>query len=442
MKARGMEPWPYQYRLANLLLAHKNIVVGKARQIGVTEELTDYARWMVEQGKRVLVISKGREEAEDFLARSGLEHSAGVIVANTRRVRLGNGGSIRALPATKNAGRSFTGDLVVVDEAAFHPWAAENFKAYRATMADVGQLVIVSTGNGKSGFFHDYYQGAKAGRNGFAHAFYGYFDRPDRTEATFAAEAAAYEGIPGGHSQENPRDEAEMFVSHSGLVYGMDPDDGVLIFDPDRNLSTPPWSWAESKFRIVGIDPGGVRDPYGIVAIGLNDRDQAYVFGCRRFRGAQSADAIANQLSIFEEKGKLSLVVVDRTNMTLVESLRQMGYNAHAASADKGARISTMKGWLKSGRLTMPPTFTDLIEEFHSYFKKDRADNVSGGNPWETTTVGNHHADLLDALGYAVLETQGGRLNASDPGPVRIERIATYRGQRETREEWRERKAR
>ena len=422
-----MTPWSYQLRMADALVTETDLIIGKSRQIGATEELTDYARWCVEQGRRVLVLAQGLLYSRRFVRRTNIRHLPNTITNTTTEVELANGGHILALPATEDAGRSFTADVVIVDEAAFHPWAYQNYDAYRPTMADGGQLIIVSTGNGRAGFFYDMFTSAREGRNGFAWRFYGADERP-RPDGWYERERMAYEGLPGGFTQENPRTIDEMFVAHSGLVYGMDPDDGVLIFDPSRNVCPPPWSWAESKYRIVGIDPGGVRDPYGVVAIGLNDRDQAYVFGCRRFRGAQSADGIANQLSIFEGKGRINLVVVDRTNITLVESLRQMGYNAHAASADKGARISTMKGWLKSGRLMMPDSFGDLIEEFHSYFKKDRNDNVSGGNPWETTTVGQHHADLLDALGYAVMETQGGRLNASDPGPVRLERIATYRG--------------
>ncbi len=409
MKARGMEPWPYQPILAEMLGKHRDIVIGKARQIGVTELLCDYARYMVQSGKRVLVISKGQPESEDFLSRAEITALPGATIdkENTRQVRLGNGGIIRALPATRHAGRSFTADLVIVDEAAFHPWAATNFKAYRPTMADVGQLVIVSTGNGQSGFFHDYYQDAKAGTNGFTSRFFGYYERPDRDEEKWNAEAAAYQGVPGGHTAENPRTEAEMFISHSGLVYGTDQDDGALIFDPARNLTAPPFTWAGAELRVIGIDPGG-RDPTALVAIGLDGRDRAHVFAAKRWRGPQSVDALADYISAIEDSGEVHGIVVDGSGggTMVAETLYAMGWNAFVASKDKGNRISTMKSWLKAGRLTLAAGHTDLIEEFHSYFWKDRQDNVSGGNAWETMTVGQHHADLLDCLGYAVQSAQ------------------------------------
>ena len=97
----------------------------------------------------------------------------------------------------------------------------------------------------------------------------------------------------------------------------------------------------------------------------------------------------------------------------VAETLRALGWNAFVASKDKGDRIATLSSWLKSGRLTLSPQFTDLIQEFDSYFWKDRQNN-GGGNAWETVTVGDHHADLLDPLGYAVQASRSSRLRPSD----------------------------
>lgn len=399
-----MDPYPYQLALAQDLDDHTDLIVGKSRQIGVSELLADYARYQVELGRRVLVISRGQELSADFLRRSDLRHSASALKATETQVQLSGGGVLRALPATEDAGRGYTADVVIVDEAAYHPWAAANYRAYRPTMADGGQLIIVSTGNGAGGFFHDMFRGAQAGRNGFAWRFYGADARP-RPEGWYERERIAYAGLPGDFTRENPLHPDDMFLAHSGLVYGLDPDDGVAIFEPTRNLRPAPVAWAQCHWRIAAIDPGG-SDPTAIIALGITTDERMHVYGARRFAAAVGAEPISETLSRFAADGSLDLIVCDPSQRVTIETLAAMGWPCYPAQSDKAGRISLVASLLKSGRLTVEPSISaQILEEVQSYYWRERRDMTSGGSGWDTATSGHHHADLLDALGYACLAT-------------------------------------
>lgn len=406
MRARGMEPFPYQLAFADELPQHNNIIVGKSRQIGMSELLTDYARSYVEAGKRVLVLSKGQEESADFLARSGISELPSAIVRNRRYVELANGGKIRALPATRNAGRSFTADLVIVDEAAFHVWARENYRAYRATMADGGQIVIVSTGDGSAGWFFEMYTAAEQGLNGYKVYFYGADERP-RAEGWYERERLAYKtkpaALPGDFTRENPRTPEEMFIAHAGLVYGLDPDDGLAIFDPNRNVRQARTTWRDCLYRLAGVDPGG-SDPTGIVAMGITSDHRFHVYGAKRFTAAVGAEQISQTWMLFHQAAPLHAQVCDPSQRVTIETLNAMGWKCQPANNDKPARIALVAQLLKSGRLTIEPSVSaQLVEELNSYYWKERPEMRSGGTGWETVTKGGHHADLLDTLGYLCL---------------------------------------
>lgn len=419
MAAREQTPFAYQLELAALLDTGADVVIGKARQIGCTEVLCHYARYRVEQGQRVLALSKGLREAEDLLERTEAAGLPSAFKANTQQVRIGNGGVIRALPATKDAGRSFTADLVLVDEAAFHPWAQDNYKAYRPTMADVGQLVIVSTGNGPSGFFYEMFTAAREGRNGFVWRFYSAEERP-RPDGWYERERTAYEGLPGGFTQENPRTIDEMFVAHSGLVYGMDPDDATNIFDRRRNVGDAKTGWADCAWRVVGFDPGG-RDPNALIPVGVDGSDRAGVYGEFYRRGLPTLEQIDDYLARLESAGHIHAIPVDPSAKGWVVALQSRGWPAFEADNDRGAGIAAVRTWLKSGRLTISPNARNLLTEFDSYWWADRSDGMSGGKAVETKTPAHHHGDGLDALRYAILSLQQGRL-----APGFVERRLQY----------------
>lgn len=399
-----LEPWPYQEEFAKELESGKDIIILKARQIGVTEELTAYARYKVLNGGRVLVLSDGQLYSEDFLTRTRTEELASMEAAkdNSREFRLPGGGRILALPATEHAGRGFTADLVVVDEAAFHPYAEKNYQAYRPTMADGGQLVVVSTANGAGGFFFEQWQAAELKQSGVVPLFYGWRERPGRDEAWYREEVKKWP--PNVFPQEYPGSAAEAFVAHAGLVFGADPADGVLIFDPRLNVTAPPFEWGEAKWRVAAVDPGG-GDPTAMAAFGISSDEHIHQFGEYSVGGPPDLTRIAEWFFDWHNEAPFDAIEGDPSQGALIEFLRGLGLPAEKANNDRPAGLGAVAHVLKSRRLTISPSCPKTLREYQSYWWKPRAEGRQGGAASTATLCPpEHHGDLMDCTRYVVMK--------------------------------------
>jgi hypothetical protein len=122
------------------------------------------------------------------------------------------GGTIKAFPSTERAGRSYTASVIVVDEAAHHPYAAINYAAYKPAIDAGGQLIIVSTANGAGNWFHSMYVGARADSNGFRSRFYPWQVRPGRDAAWYQQQQREYQATPGLLAQEYPSQDDDAFL--------------------------------------------------------------------------------------------------------------------------------------------------------------------------------------------------------------------------------------
>jgi hypothetical protein len=397
-------PWPYQMERARAWEERSDEVILKARQIGVTELAAAYAAYRAENGMAVLVLSKGLRESRAFLRRARdvlLMRGALGETDNADSLITGAGGEIMALPATRDAGRSFTAGLVIVDEAAFHPWAAYNYAAYRPAMADGGQLLIVSTANGSSGWYHEMWKAAPG--NGLKPVFLSWRERPSRGDAWLQKERAAYEGIQAEFAQEYPESPEEAFIAHSGLVYGMD-EDGVSIFQRQRNVRSAPCEWGEYKWRLAGVDPGG-RDPTAVGLIGVTKDDRVHFHALLHRKTPTGLDEIGDYLLRWNKDAPFTRegITVDPSSRVTAETLYKLSLPAKPANNDKGARIMFLRTLLKSGRLTIDPSIPQVVTEMESYYFAEPSEHGQS-NTWATVTAGKHHADSLDALGYAVME--------------------------------------
>jgi hypothetical protein len=152
------KPWDYLLNLLDILLTHKEILIPKARQLGVSWLLAGYALWQVlfREGAKVLFISRGEDEAFDLVAKARfiLEHLPAFLKLSQKHpdnrgiLDFGDTESeIKALPSTKGAGRSTDATIVIRDELAEHPYAKENFASVGPTVDSGGQLIDLSTIN-------------------------------------------------------------------------------------------------------------------------------------------------------------------------------------------------------------------------------------------------------------------------------------------------------
>src|SRR5262249_21611802 len=156
------ELWPHLRDLLDLWRRERLTVCLKARQLGVSWGMGGYALWVAKflPGANVLMLSKREDEAAKLLARAKFIEANlpawlrdPLAKSNDSALVFAHGGQITALPSTEDAGRSEAATLVLLDEHAFHRYAASNYLAVKPTVDAGGSMVVVSTANGYGGTF-------------------------------------------------------------------------------------------------------------------------------------------------------------------------------------------------------------------------------------------------------------------------------------------------
>lgn len=410
------QPWPYIMDTAESWGEGTSEIVLKARQLGFTWLAGALAVHRSRAGKhaRALLISKGEFDSQQLLERCKFinEHQIPelrqkVRSSNKSELQFANGGVILALPSTENAGRGTQASLVVADESAFHPYAADNFRAYRPAMADGGQLIQLSTSNGPSGFFYEQWvknrdqesRGVKATmKTRFVPAM-GPDSRPDRTQEWYDRERDAYVGLPQAFAAEYPMTPEEAFSQLSGLVYPN--------FHTLRHFQRDPVPWEECVYRIFGMDLGG-GDPTAVVVLGVyKDRAsgqlKAHVYGLwYKDDGPPSVEEIFKYLSRWHGAKRFTVGAGDFApgGATVSASLANMGLPIRNDRPDRKEGIGIVTTFIDKDWLTIRPN--DVTErvfrrEFGSYRWADRLDPTSKDR-YATKTPQDHHGDALDAL--------------------------------------------
>ena len=198
------EPWAHLVDLGGVLseerwdeksgrnlAKHPLIVIGKARQLGVTWELAAYSIWKAEfyPGSVIFLFSQGETESSAFLGKCKFiqEHLPGhlqsrILKSSSEHLVFANGSTIYAMPSTEKAGRSETATLIVMDEADNHEYLEACYLAAKPTIDGGGQLVMISTINKQkpNSLFRGMMLGAP--ENNFTLRVYGVFARPGRDE--------------------------------------------------------------------------------------------------------------------------------------------------------------------------------------------------------------------------------------------------------------------
>lgn len=191
--------WPAQWQVASDLLRYRQIVILKARQLGLSWLVLGYALWrmLFHPSATVLIFSRRQEEAEYLL---GEERLRGMfrrlplwmrLPEAVREARdcwmLANGSVARAFPS--NAGDSYTATLAILDEADLVPDLDRLLRSVKPTIDAGGQIVVLSRVNKSQphSTFQRLYQEARTGRTDWHAIFLPWQARPDRDEAWYAA---------------------------------------------------------------------------------------------------------------------------------------------------------------------------------------------------------------------------------------------------------------
>ncbi len=279
-------PWSWQPQLLALWVIHRLAVVLKARQLGVSWLAAIYALWFAirRPGQVVLLISQRQDDADKLLEKVAFVYERlpawrPKADVSTRTIRFpGLGSEIESLPATERVGRSRTASLVVLDEHAHQPFARKILLALKP-VAEKGQILSISSGNGQGALHSQLYLGAKAGTNGWRAIFIPASAHPERrapdwnernraelsqlSDAEYAQEypendieAIVTTGRPVFNHQDLMRQPLEAGVpGEPGVTYYREPEAGhvyVIGADVGAGLATSDWSSATVLERDSG----------------------------------------------------------------------------------------------------------------------------------------------------------------------------------------------
>jgi len=188
------EPWDYQLDLLDDFLAHRELIILKARQLGISWLVAGYGLWkaLSNDSAKILFLSQGEEEAWDMISKAKFIYlHLPEFLRNFAPLRLdsrstltfeGMHSELKALPSTEKAGRGTDATLVVRDECAYHPYAEENFSAISPAIDSGGQQIDLSTRSiDLNSHFLQRFRKAMDGGN-IKYIFLGWKKRPVRTE--------------------------------------------------------------------------------------------------------------------------------------------------------------------------------------------------------------------------------------------------------------------
>jgi len=174
------------------LLDNRYVIFRKCRQVGISVISGLYALWRANFNiaQFVLIISKTRKDAQDFKEKAMVTYDRLPIFLKTLPTRDGqnmttlklvNNSRMEVRAQSPDAGRGITASLLILDEAAFMPYADEIWSsAFPSLSVSGGQCLIISTSNGVGNFYHQNWLKAESNENGFTPVYIPWWKFPGR----------------------------------------------------------------------------------------------------------------------------------------------------------------------------------------------------------------------------------------------------------------------
>lgn len=264
----SFDVWQDQQAVLQAMADERLLVILKARQLGVSWLACLFALRLctLYAGQPVLCLSRGQLEADELIHRISFMHHQHadramlprLIKDNTADLAWSNESSVISLAATKNAGRSLTAALAILDEWAFMAWPRQTLAAVKPTIDAGGKLLIISSADGPGTAYHQFWQQASQGANGYKAIFLPWFAHPDRGPDWRDQKIIEASGDTASVLREYPANDIEAFTAAAGLVYDVwsdGPPDGNVTEAAEYVPGAGPIFW--------GVDDGysGTHDP-------------------------------------------------------------------------------------------------------------------------------------------------------------------------------------
>lgn len=234
------ELWEGQKKALAAFEEYRLNITLKARQMGLTWLALSYANheMIFKPGYTVVGLSKKEDDAKELVRRTvfQLENMPNWLIrphdpknpfpityeSTTLTVTFFHDGKetsrFLAMPAAKDSGRSFTANLVIIDEWAFQQWAEDIWTAAYPTInrPTGGKVIGISTGK-RGTLFEEIWDAAELGINGFHSTFLPWTTDPRRTPEWHEQTKKA---LPRSYRQEYPVNPEDAFTAGEGAMFG------------------------------------------------------------------------------------------------------------------------------------------------------------------------------------------------------------------------------
>jgi len=460
----------FQKKLLSQVLANRFNIINKSRQTGISTLAAAYCLWILLffKNKLIMVVSRNDKEAIAFVERVKLAYNQlpkwlqlGYVKLNEHSLWLKTGSRVEAEASGKNAGRSRSMFMLILDEGAFIKNIRSIQKAALPALSrGGGRCWVISTPNGRSGWFAEVWRKAHfpegdPQKSNFHHFFCHWRDVPEydqewydemRPQFSDKEWAQEYEGdflgsgdtvIPGEWLK---RVEREL----------KDP----LECRDTNNKATPGgpiWIWTRPKAGhayICGVDtarPDG-KDFSAIQIIDLTDAEQVM-----EYQGRMPLKKLAKLAVELCQEYNDAYAVVEANSfgyMTASEMYDHLYYSNMYCKRKPGR--PNQPNLRIPGFITSPKTRPLVIEGFRSFFMPEyewsiysrRLFNEATGFIW--TEAGRAEADsdsnddLVMASGLAIgnldqmmFDSPADNIASRVLGRVQIDTVAEYEELRE-----------
>jgi hypothetical protein len=447
----GVQPWPHQVQL--LRCASRIIVVKAGRRAGKSTAAAVKALWKAfsQAGALTLIVSAGEDAAKDVLAEcqrlAAASHLFRDFVTDEFKteMRFANGSRILSIPKTEARIRGKGVDLLILDEAFQMPddiWrAAEPATADR----DRAQIWICSTpGNSPLHFFNQYYAKGLT---------------PSEWVTSFHWPSTVSPLISKRVLQQIQEDNDPWIYRREYLAEDVDDSEAVfpdsIIFGATANGCTPLSPEQSAKRRhqveywdrsirsealhtvVLGVDPGGSRDPWAIAAIGAaedhnapsTDYPNGLSWNSRHVYAVFSLDLLWNPTETEATERVLELCRAYHVPIVIAESsglgfhwarslqghmqragLPGAAYPLPTTRESKRRTMSEMCGAMSTGQLALPdglPLYGELIRQMRSMGMEHHAD----GGVRLAARSGHDDAILACSIAWRAVELRQTRVD-------------------------------
>ena len=403
------ELWDAQKEALHSICEHRLNIALKARQLGFSWLAVHIAAHLLvtRSGRLVISMSRSEEEAKELIRRVAFVFAnMPALIADERNKPTGWHGptykanaldlvvknanapvsTMKAFASSPNAGRSFTADLLIIDEHAFQEWAEEIWTAAYPTInsPDGGKVILISTIK-RGTLFETLFTDPD---NGFNKLFIPWYADPSRDEKWYEETKKVLGDLI---TQEYPATIEEALTIPGGAFF---PEVNEL-----NTVSGEPLEGTTKNY--VCLDYG--LDMFSVHWVRINEKGEAQVYREYDSPNLTIGQAAECLISLCTEPVELFLAPPDLWNRSQLngksraEMWHEAGVNLTKTSRDFPAGCAGMKEWLrpregKKSRLTIlkgeAPNLYDCLKKIQ---KDKKQVNVYAKTPHELT----HDVDSL-----------------------------------------------